>query len=71
MAGKGNGAGGNGGCNFLWTIFWFIILIVVGLWLASICAGIHILLQPFSVCFEGCGVRNRITILTLSVDVVM
>ena len=52
MAGKGNG-----GCNFLWTIFWFIILLAIGMWLAAICAGFHILLQPFSVFFEGCGVR--------------
>ena len=59
MAGKGKGAGGSGGFNILWTIVWFVVLIMVGLWIAPICAGFHILLQPFSVCLEGCGVRIK------------
>jgi len=51
--GKGNGSGADGGGGVLWSIIWLLILIFIGFWIAGICAGLYILLQPFAVCLEA------------------
>ncbi|TRY80067.1 hypothetical protein TCAL_05991 [Tigriopus californicus] len=43
---------GNGG-NFLWSLLWFILLLVIAFPLAGFCAGFYIIFVPFTVCIEG------------------
>ncbi|KAJ8728628.1 hypothetical protein PYW07_006324 [Mythimna separata] len=39
--------------NIVFSIIWFIILIFVSFWVAGICAGIYIIVLPFTVCVEA------------------
>ncbi|KAJ8720972.1 hypothetical protein PYW08_006437 [Mythimna loreyi] len=38
--------------NIVFSIIWFIILIFISFWVAGICAGIYIIVLPFTVCVE-------------------
>ncbi|KAK3866752.1 hypothetical protein Pcinc_027736 [Petrolisthes cinctipes] len=55
--GQGEGAGeeglGSGNGNVGWSIFWLIILILIGFWLASLCAFLYIIFNMFAACIEG------------------
>lgn len=37
--------------KLIWAIIWLIILLVIGIWVASLCAGIYVLLSIFTPCF--------------------
>ena len=47
---------GSGGGNALWSILWFLILIVISFAVACFCASWYILILPFTVCIEGLNV---------------
>ncbi|XP_027218340.1 uncharacterized protein [Penaeus vannamei] len=48
----GEGSGGGGG-NAGWSIFWLIVLIFLGFWLAGFCAFLYIIFNIFAACIEG------------------
>ena len=44
---------GTGGGNIVWSIVWFLILLIVAFPVAGFCAGWYILILPFTVCIDG------------------
>ncbi|CAG0920352.1 unnamed protein product [Notodromas monacha] len=52
MSGAGTGSG-EGSANGLNMLLWFLVLIFLGFWVASFCAGWYILISPCTVCVEG------------------
>ncbi|KAK8401357.1 hypothetical protein O3P69_002844 [Scylla paramamosain] len=47
------GQGGEGSGSMAWSIVWLIILLLVGFWLAGLCAFLYIILNIFAACIEG------------------
>jgi len=41
-------------CGWLWSIIWFIILIIFGWPIGILCAVFFVLFSPFSACCNGC-----------------
>ncbi|KAK7076769.1 hypothetical protein SK128_022074, partial [Halocaridina rubra] len=50
--GSGEGSGGGDG-NAAWSIFWLIVLLLLGIWLAGLCAFLYIIFNIFAACIEG------------------
>ena len=41
-------------CGWLWSIVWFLILLVIGFPIGFLCAFIYVLVSPFQACCGGC-----------------
>lgn len=46
--------------NIVYSIIWLVILLLIGFWIAGVCAGLYILLLPFTVCIEPLNVSISI-----------
>lgn len=42
--------------NILYSVIWLLILLFIGFWIAGLCAGLYILILPFTVCIEPLNV---------------
>lgn len=47
--------------NIVYSVIWFIILILVAFWVAGIAAGFYIIILPFTVCIEALSVSIPIS----------
>ena len=54
----GSGNGDSGGA--LWSLLWLVILILIGFWLAGLCAFLYIILNMFAACVEALDVSKFI-----------
>ena len=41
-------------CAWLWSIFWFFLVILIAIPVALICALLWVIIAPFSACCKGC-----------------